>query len=291
MGSALFHLRRFFGGNFKLLYCNGAPSPPVHYAHRCDFAQMLTRGAFDEAIAYGVEEQRLFHLPYGVDGELFRPGTKEFRCSTREALGVPEQAKVILSVAAIKRDHKRIDYLIREVARAGRDYWLVVCGQRTEETSALERLAEEQLPGRWMFTTVPHAETPKVYSMADVFVLASLSEAFGLVTVEAMLCELPVILHNGPEFVELTSGAAARLIDMSTAGELTRTLSEVDSEGRAQRQRRLREARRVIGDRFAWRSLAEQYVEMYRRVAGVGVPTGESTGRRTWDWRKAFAPR
>ena len=37
MGSALFHLRRFFGGRFKLLYCNGAPAPPSLYAHRCDY--------------------------------------------------------------------------------------------------------------------------------------------------------------------------------------------------------------------------------------------------------------
>jgi glycosyltransferase involved in cell wall biosynthesis len=27
MGSALYHLRRLFGGKYKLLYCNGAPSP------------------------------------------------------------------------------------------------------------------------------------------------------------------------------------------------------------------------------------------------------------------------
>jgi hypothetical protein len=36
MGSALYHLRSHLGGRFKLLYCNGAPSPAIHYLHRSD---------------------------------------------------------------------------------------------------------------------------------------------------------------------------------------------------------------------------------------------------------------
>ena len=54
MGSALYHLRRLFGGSFRLLYCNGAPSPPVHYHHRCDAIQTLTQGMLDEARALGI---------------------------------------------------------------------------------------------------------------------------------------------------------------------------------------------------------------------------------------------
>ncbi len=48
MGSTLFHLRRLFGGTYKLLYCNGAPSPPFITTtgatlHRCCTDPCMTR--------------------------------------------------------------------------------------------------------------------------------------------------------------------------------------------------------------------------------------------------------
>ena len=55
-------------------------------------------------------------------------------------LAIPQDAFVVLSVAAIKREHKRIDYLVEEVSRTN-DAWLVVAGQTTAETDYLKRRA------------------------------------------------------------------------------------------------------------------------------------------------------
>lgn len=110
MGSALYHLRRLFGGSFQLLYGNGAQSPPVHYHHRCDAVQLLTKDTCDEARAYGVSEEKAFLVPYAIDAGVFRPMPCESRARLRAELGVPSEAFVVLCVAAIKRDHKRIDY-------------------------------------------------------------------------------------------------------------------------------------------------------------------------------------
>lgn len=265
MGSVLFHLRNLFGGSFKLIYCNGAPSPPAHYHHRCDFVQVLTRPDFDLARSFGIPADRLFQLPYGVDADRFSREQKKHRTSAREELGVPSDAKVVLSVAAIKSEHKRIDYLIREVAALSTDAWLVVAGQRTPETEQLELLAESMMPGRWKFVSWPHYRVSELYGAADCFVLCSLTEAFGLVTIEAMLSELPVIVHDGPVFKWLAEGTTAELIDMSQPGALSsavrKTLACAASQSRVDG---LGTSRRAAETRFSWRELVPEYVNMYR---------------------------
>jgi 1,2-diacylglycerol 3-alpha-glucosyltransferase len=261
MGSALFHLRRYFGGKYKLLYCNGAPSPPIHYHHRCDFAQLLTGPAFEEARECGIPPNRLFLLPYGVDGELFSPMNKSLRSEVRRELGIPEEAKVVLTVAMLNRWHKRIDYVIKEIAAAHDHIWFIAAGQRSEETGFIEEEAERLLPGRWRFVTWTHDRVRLLYAAADVFVLASLSEGFGLVIVEAMLSGLSVIIHNGSVFKWIAQGSSARLIDMGADGELARALDGVLSQSNypSSRDEALR--------RFSWGALILQYVGMYEKIA------------------------
>jgi 1,2-diacylglycerol 3-alpha-glucosyltransferase len=268
LGSALFHLRRVFGGKFKLLYCNGAPSPPVHYHHRCDFAQLLTGPQYEEAIEFGIPKERIFALPYGIDSDRFSPTTRIRRKDVRSRLGVPLDANVVLSVAAIKRDHKRIDYLIEEVAKLPYPAWLVVAGQRTFQTPALEALAESRMPGRWRFVSWPHDAVADLYGAADVFALASLTEGLPIVSLEALVSNLPVVIHNGPLFEWLAQGSSARLIDMGNAGALAGVLHSVltnvtgfDARISAER------AGETVLRRYSWSALIPQYREMYDRVA------------------------
>ena len=121
-------------------------------------------------------------------------------------------------MAALNARHKRIDYLIEEVA-ALKDKRLFLClaGEPGPETRELERLASERLPQRSVFLTIPHQQIPELMSAADIFVLASLHEGFGLVLIEAMAAGLPVVAHDGDHFRWLLSDAAL-LRDLSVPG-------------------------------------------------------------------------
>lgn len=268
LGSALFHLRRLFGGRFRLLYCNGAPSPPLHYHHRCDYAQLLTGPQLEEARAFGVAEARLFATPYGLDADRFHPSRKLTRGAVRRELGLPAAARVVLTVAAIKREHKRIDHLLQEAAALGPDVWVVAAGQRTADTATLEVMAEQLLPGRWRFLSWPHERVADLYGAADVFALCSTSEAFGLVTVEAMLSEIPVVVHDGPVFRWLTQDAPVRLVDMGAHGALAGVLrAALGPAGPGERSAALAQARGAAQRRFGWDALLPKYLEMYRTAA------------------------
>ncbi|MBF0308447.1 MAG: glycosyltransferase family 4 protein [Magnetococcales bacterium] len=260
MGSALFHLRRRFGGHFKLLYCNGAPSPAVHYHHRCDYAQLLTGPGFEEAVSFGMEARRLFLLPYGLDADRFHPRTALSREAVRRELGIPPEAVLVLTVAALKREHKRIDYLLQEMGGLPERYWLVAAGQRTGDTPALEEEGRRLLGDRFRFLTWPAERVALLYGAADLFVLCSLTEAFGLVTVEAMLSGVPVIAHRGPVYQWLAEGTGARLIDMAQEGRLRQAIAEMPQALPT------REREEAAFRRFSWEMLIREYVAMYESV-------------------------
>jgi 1,2-diacylglycerol 3-alpha-glucosyltransferase len=258
MGSALYHLRRYFGGNFKLLYCNGAPSPPIHYHHRCDFAQMLTGPMYEDARDFGLPADRLFLIPYGVQADRFSPNARSYRKETRRKLGIPENARVILTVATLKREHKRIDYLIREVAAFGEPIYLLAAGQRTNETPSLEEEAERLLTGRWRFVSWPHEAIYLLYGTADVFALTSLTEGLPIVLLEAMASGLAIITHDGPLYRWVLGKSKTQIVDMTQEGSLTRAIGSCNSSAQGTRDEVLR--------RFSWEALVPQYLRMYEGV-------------------------
>ena len=261
MGSALYHLRRWFGGKFKLLYCRGSSTLPIWYQHRSDFAQMLTGPAYNEAKDFGLVENRLFLIPYGLDTHRFSPKTCLYRTEVRRELGIPNGAKVILTSAMLDRTEKRIDYILRELSSLRKNVWLIAAGQRTNETPLLEEEAENLLPGRWRFISWPPNRVHLLYGAADIFVLGSLIEAFGRVIVEAMLSGLPIIIHNGPVFEWIAQNTSVRLIDMGVDGELSKALREALSI------KNYPTSRDEAVRRFSWEALMPQYLKMYKKIA------------------------
>jgi UDP-glucose:(heptosyl)LPS alpha-1,3-glucosyltransferase len=209
---------------------------------------------------FGLSANRLFLVPYGLDPDQFSPQTRAQRNQTRQELGIPEDALVVLTVAIIDRQTKRIDYLIKEMARLDTKTWLLAAGQKTEETLALEGEANRLLAGRCRFVSWPQDKVPLLYGAADVFVLTSLVEAFGRVTIEALLSGLPVVIHNGPVFRWVAQGTSAHTIDMSIEGTLTKTLQRVLAGGSNGN------ARSIAIERFSWEELVPKYLDMYQRI-------------------------
>ncbi|MBN1570665.1 MAG: glycosyltransferase family 4 protein [Acidobacteria bacterium] len=258
MGSALFHLRRAFGGSFKLLYCNGAPSPPIHYHHRCDFAQMLTAPMHEEAQSYGISPARLFFVPYGVDSHRFSPAVFSHRVETRQQLGIPKEAMVVLTVAALSRSHKRIDHVMKELSAMPEAPWFLAAGQRTEETDSLEAEANVLLPSRWKFVSWPHAQVHRLFGAADVFVLGSLTEGLPISSIEAMLSGLPLVLHDAPLFRWAAAGASVRHVNMAEPGELRQAVQQALKGHEPKLENPLK--------RFSWDSIIPDYVRMYEQA-------------------------
>jgi glycosyltransferase involved in cell wall biosynthesis len=254
-GLGLAALRRLAGGRHRLVLCNGTMA--LEGFGHLDRVQELTPAALDAVLARGGDPERHTMLPLGFEIAPELPAVpRADRAMLRERLGLPREGEVVLSVAALNRHHKRLDYLIEEVARlpAPRPF-LLLAGQREAETPGLEALARERLGAEGhSIRTVPQAEVAGLHAASDRFVLPSLGEGLPRALIEALAAGLACLVHDYG-VTRFALGEHGRYADFTRPGALAGLLAQPDSGDPAARHRSALE-------RFGWDALRPRYVEL-----------------------------
>ncbi len=146
---------------------------------------------------------RVSFSPVGLDFERFAPGD---RSAARRECGIPDGARVVLYVGYLRID-KGVDTLVeafREVARRIESARLFVIGVGPREQTLRARVAELGLGARVRFAGfVPNASLPNWYRAADVAVMPSDLEWFGMVGAEAMACGTPLVTTRAGGAVDI----------------------------------------------------------------------------------------
>ena len=147
----------------------------------------------DAVVACGISDEKV-----RVRGNGFpAPEEPATNGALRTQLEIPDGAPLILYVGRIAAG-KGIEFLL-EAARQIPEAHLVVAGPDDRHgTSALVHRAEDESPTAGRVHVFPLAEQPPhaLYPQADVFVLASAGESFGMVAAEAAAAGTPVIVSD-----------------------------------------------------------------------------------------------
>ena len=195
-----------------------------------------------------------------VDSKVFAPrGRRTIRLA-------PPQTRVLMHASNF-RPVKNIPLVIHVFAEVRRqlDAKLVMIGDGPEKAGA-EQLARELGVHRDVLFLGNQDCMEELLPLADVFLLPSQSESFGLVALEAMSAEVPVVASNIgglPEVVE--HGATGYLHDAGdTAGFVSSVLKLLSNE----RLRRTmgRRARRVAKQRFSTDEMVDRYIRVYESL-------------------------
>lgn len=133
-------------------------------------------------------------IPCGVDLTLFKPQNRQ---QARAALGLRQDQPTLLYVGRLD-PFKGPDVLLRAVALMEEQAQVVIVGGRLmgdQELQSLRKLATSlKLSQRVHFLGArPQQELPMLYSAADVTVVPSYHESFGMVAVESLACGTPVV--------------------------------------------------------------------------------------------------
>jgi len=181
-----------------------------HFLGRCDRFVVPGKSSFNYLQLLGVPQQMIFTAPNAVDNNWFGTHANIAR------LGVPElgkrlclPARYILFVGRLVPEkgifdlleaYGRLDENIRSTVG------LVFAGDG-KARSELEQRAKTVNPGTiWIPGFAQREDLAAMYGLADIFVLPTHSDPWGLVVNEAMACGLPAIVSN-------VAGCAGDLVD------------------------------------------------------------------------------
>ena len=235
---------------------------------------------------YGADPHRVAVVHPGVDLEVFTPGDRRL---ARARLGVGADRLVLLFVGRIQ-PLKAPDVLVRAVAsmlerrpelRDRLD--VVICGGPSgtglAHPHALEDLARDLGVADLVrfVRPVDRSRLAEWYRAADLCVVPSYSESFGLVAVEAQACGTPVVAARvGGLSTAVADGASGRLVDGHDAHTWGQELSALLAA--PEERARLAAGAVAHASRFGWDATADATLEVYtealaarRGTAAVGA--------------------
>jgi D-inositol-3-phosphate glycosyltransferase len=264
------------------LAAGDSPEPAareIGEAQVVDAADRLVANTDEEARQlvelYGADPDRVVTVAPGVDLDAFSPGSRH---AARAALGLRPDALVVLFVGRIQ-PLKAPDLLLHAAARAVRadpslrDRLVVAVvggpsGSGLTEPEALHKLAGELGIADLVRFEKPVGRDvlPDWYRAADLTVVPSYSESFGLVAVESQACGTPVLAAAvGGLTTAVADGVTGVLLDGHDPDDYAQALRTLlSSPGR-----RAELAQAAVGHagRFGWGRTAEAMLAVYADAA------------------------
>ncbi len=218
---------------------------------------------------YGARPEGIAVVPCGVDLDVFHPMDKD---TARKQLGLADDERIILFVGRIE-PLKGIDILISAAAQLHEEadffHAVIVGGDARAETRVKELKSLATTLGVEHHVTfvgaVDHERLPLYYSAADVCVVPSFYESFGLVAVEAMACGTPVVASRvGGLVTTVRDGETGYLVPWRCPEPFAERLDLLlrNDELRAS----LGGAAREAVQRFRWSNVAEAIESVYREL-------------------------
>lgn len=187
-------------------------------------------------------------IPMGVNFNRFNPDI--------EPAKIDLEGPIFLA-SSRHQSNKRLDLIIEAVALLDKGSLLLLCPG--ENTAELAKKGEKLLgKNRFKITCVPYEKIPSYYKACNVFTLPSLAEPFGLVYLEAMACNKPVVATKDFSRMDIV-GDAGILCDVTNIEEYSealKTASEKDWENIPYRQ----------AEKFTWQACADKYYEQIQTL-------------------------
>jgi starch synthase len=226
-----------------------------------------------------LDPDRVHVVRNGIDTEVWFPAPTPQEDSVLAALGVDPTRPIVAFVGRITRQ-KGVAHLVAAAHKFSPEVQLVLCAGApdtpeiaAEISGAVAELASARTGVFWVQEMLPTHKIREILSAARVFVCPSVYEPLGIVNLEAMACSTAVVASDVGGIPEVVADGQTGLLvhyDAAETDAFEAGLAEAvnslvaDPEraaeyGVAGRERCIRE--------FSWAHIAEQTLEIYRKVA------------------------
>ncbi|RMF60897.1 MAG: glycosyltransferase family 1 protein [Calditrichaeota bacterium] len=235
----------------------------------------------DSCLQEGLSQLRLSGIPCGVDEGKFAPPKNALeRKRLRRALGLPEDAFICLFVGRVST-RKGCDLLFEaweQIYTKNEKLYLVLVGPHGEHRFMTEAQRQfEQNVQKYIAAAARHhmkftgqveiAEVSKYFRAADCLLFPSRTEGFGIVTIEAMACGLPVIATRIEGVTEdiITHNQDGLILKRREPGELAAAILSLQKDSELY-TRLSKNAVAKVQRSYTLSSVAGQHAALYREL-------------------------
>ncbi|MBT3313236.1 MAG: glycosyltransferase [Anaerolineae bacterium] len=225
---------------------------------------------------YQADASKMVIIPPGVDTEHFYPIPKD---EARDFIGIDRNDCMSLFVGRIE-PLKGIDTLMKAVSLMGmhdakNPFYVAIIGgdpdvapeEMTEEMSRLQNLCDELCLGQMALFWGKRAQDtlPYYYSAAEVLLMPSHYESFGMVALEAMACGTPVIASQVGGLAYLVKdGETGYHVPFDSPEGLGEKLGAL--LGDFELRKKMGEQAAVYAKEYDWEKVAERIIEVYEKL-------------------------
>jgi starch synthase len=243
----------------------------------------VSKGTKEDVLrCYPVEGDRVHVIYNGIDLHEYRRTTET---SALTAYGVDPAVPYVLFVGRITRQ-KGVTHLVDAIQYMPRNTQIVLCAGAPDTPEIADEMRSKVEQARrlnprviWIERMLTRPETIQLYSHARVFCCPSVYEPFGIINLEAMACEVPVVATETGGIKEVVvHGETGYLVpieqDLVTgfpldpdrfARDLADRLTELLADPEKCRRFGLA-GRRRVEENFSWTSIADQTINLYRQL-------------------------
>lgn len=230
------------GSDINDVYENGSPNQKSRIVRTLQAASHVTADTAEvldrcEALAGKPLNKRLFY--FGIELSLFRPRSDQEKLSLRKRLGLPMEARILLSPRRIT-EKMRQDVVLRAFKQVldAVNLNLILILRRFGSfsislESELKKLADDLGIGDrvlWL-DKLDYGELPILYSLADAVVNVPEQDGLPVTLFEASACQTPIVTSDLPSYQEFLSDGACFRVDVGDADAVAKSLMTILEKG------------------------------------------------------------
>lgn len=205
-----------------------------------------------------------------IDFDKFKPTSSKLR----KELGIKENIRVLFSLGLLV-EKKGFDYLIKAmkiITKTHKNVILLIGGPGTERDNLNDLIKTLGLTKYVkLIGEVKAHQTPLYFSIADVFVLPSIldskgeTETFGVVLVEALGCETPVVASKIGGIPDIVTKDCGYLVEQKNPKALADAILKLFRSDKKRRELG-KKGRNSVSLRFSWKQSSRGILDVYKKL-------------------------
>lgn len=224
-----------------------------------DFYICISKASKNLLLNLGLRKSKISTVYNGVDTEKFKPNKSK------------KLDDLILFVGRLRME-KGLHVLLDSLAYLETPLHLIVIGPK-EDYRYIEKIfgsnrkqKRKGIHNVELLGPIDHDELVKWYQKASIFVCPSLKETFGMVNLEALSCETPVVASKVGGIAEIVEhDVNGILVPPNDPKKLAIALRKL-LEDKELREKYGEVGRRMVEEHFSWNSISKELIKIYKKI-------------------------